>query len=172
MNRRALTMAIAATASLGVLHTPVANSATSETVRSAAPVSTNAEDMTMTQVTFGENSSLHVASSERERVRSFYHEVLGCPITRKTDRADFFKIGSTFYMAVIYDAAAQSDGERTRSIWLELKTDHPAELKEKILKAGAKEIPFWDKDHFYFQAPGGQVFRLISSSEDMSTWQK
>jgi hypothetical protein len=27
-------------------------------------------------------------------------------------------------------------------------------------------------NHFYFQAPGGQVYRLISAGEDMSKWQR
>jgi hypothetical protein len=126
----------------------------------------------VTSVTFGENSKLTALPSERERIRAFYHDLLGCPITRKSDRADFFKIGETFYLGVVYDDAAQSEQDRMKSIWLELLTDHPAELKQKILNFGIPEIQYWDKEHFYFQAPGGQVFRLAGATEDMSKWQK
>jgi hypothetical protein len=54
---------------------------------------------------------------------------------------------------------------------MELRTDRPEKLKQKILKFGIKEIKYWDKDHFYLQAPGGQVFRLVGNAEDMSKWQ-
>jgi hypothetical protein len=58
-----------------------------------------------------------------------------------------------------------------KSIWLDIRTDGVDELKNKILEFGIKPVPFWDKDHFYFQAPGGQVFRLVGAAEDMSKWQ-
>jgi catechol 2,3-dioxygenase-like lactoylglutathione lyase family enzyme len=146
----------------------------------AADVSSNGEigttptqkGSTVNSVTFGENSKLTVLPSERDRIRSFYRDVLGCPMTKKSDRADFFKIGNTFYLGVIYDDAAQSPKDRFQSIWLELRTDHPEELKQKILQFGIAEIEYWDKEHFYFQAPGGQVFRLSGTTEDMSKWQR
>jgi hypothetical protein len=127
---------------------------------------------TVTSVAFGQNSKLTVLPSERERIRSFYHDILGCPMTRKSDKADFFMIGNTFFLGVIYDDAAQSPKDRFQSIWLELRTDHPEELKQKILQFGIAEIEYWDKEHFYFQAPGGQVFRLSGTTEDMSKWQR
>jgi hypothetical protein len=40
------------------------------------------------------------------------------------------------------------------------------------LEFGIEQVPFWDKEHFYFQAPGGQVFRLIGKTEDMSRRQR
>jgi hypothetical protein len=42
------------------------------------------------------------------------------------------------------------------------------ELKQQILRFGIPKIKHWDREHFYFQAPGGQVFRLVGSTEDMS----
>lgn len=62
--------------------------------------------------------------------------------------------------------------DRLKSIWLELRTDRLEDLKAKILQFGIKEIEYRDRDHFYFQAPGGQVYRLISTAEDMSKWQR
>jgi hypothetical protein len=54
------------------------------------------------------------------------------------------------------------------AIWLDLRVDRPEELKEKILKFGVTTIDYpRDQDHFYFQAPGGQVFRLVSSAENV-----
>jgi hypothetical protein len=57
-----------------------------------------------------------------------------------------------------------------KSIWLDLRTDSPEELKQSS-EFGIKGIEFWDKEHFYFQAPVGQVFRLVGISEDMSKCQ-
>jgi len=36
------------------------------------------------------------------------------------------------------------------------------ELKKKILQFGIKGIETKDRKHFVFQAPGEQVFRLVS----------
>src|SRR5271165_2394515 len=122
----------------------------------------------MNLVSFGANSKLTVLPAERARVRAFYRDLSGCSMTKKSDRADFFKIGDTFYLGVIYDDSAQSAKDRMQSIWLELRTDHPEQLKQKILQFGIPEIQYWDKEHFYFQAPGGQVFRLAGTGQDTS----
>jgi hypothetical protein len=50
-------------------------------------------------------------------------------------------------------------------MWLEVRTARPEEMKKRILEFGIQGIEHWDKDHFYFQAPGGQVFRL--AGDDM-----
>jgi hypothetical protein len=96
---------------------------------------------------------------------------LECPATKKSEIIDVFKIGNTFYLGVVYEYSALSKEDCLKSIWLELRSENPEELKNKILEFGIKEIDFWDKEHFYFQAPGGQVFRLAYSNEDMSKWQ-
>jgi hypothetical protein len=44
-------------------------------------------------------------------------------------------------------------------------------MKRKILAFGVKEIETWDKAHLYFQAPGGQVFRLVGDGEDLSKFE-
>jgi len=147
---------------------PAKSSALPDHVKPGAPP---AEVSAMNSVTFGQNSKLTVLPAERDRVRAFYRDLLGCPMTKTSDRADFFKIGDTFYLGVIYDDKAQSAKDRAHSIWLELRTGHPEQLKRKILDFGIAEIPYWDKEHFYFQAPGGQIFRLVGTSEDMSKWQ-
>ena len=117
----------------------------------------------MSVTSLGENSKLTVLPSEREQIRKFYQEVLGCPLTSETERADFFRIGNNFNLGVVYEDSALSMADRMKSIWLELRADHPEELKEQILAFGIKEIDYFDKAHFYFQAPGGQVFRLAGA---------
>jgi hypothetical protein len=133
---------------------------------------TQRRDQVMTSLSLGESSKLTVLPLERDQIRKFYREVLGCPQTRESERADFFRIGTNFYLGVVYDDSALSMSDRMKSIWLELRTDRPDELKQEILKSGIKEIEYFDKEHFYFQAPGGQVFRLAGTTEDMSKWQR
>lgn len=116
-------------------------------------------------ISLGEHSKLTVPPSERERIRKFYRDILQCPVTKLSERIDVFKIGNNFSLGVMYDDSALSMAEHLKSIWLELCTDELDELKMKILNFGIKELEYWDKEHFYFQAPGGQVFRLADSSE-------
>lgn len=123
-------------------------------------------------VSLGKNSKFTANPSERDRIRKFYRDVLGCPATKESERIDICRIGISFYLGVVYDNSALSASDSLKSIWLDLRTDHPEELKREILNFGVKGIEFWDKEHFYFQAPGGQVFRSVGTSEDMSKWQR
>ena len=47
--------------------------------------------------------------------------------------------------------------------WLELKSDDPSALRDKILAAGLPEVKHAGHD-FYFVAPGGQVFSVEGAS--------
>ncbi|MDE3057277.1 MAG: VOC family protein [Bacteroidota bacterium] len=123
-------------------------------------------------ISLGEHSKLTVHPSEREKIRKFYRDVLECPVTKESEAVDIFQIGNNFYLGVVYDDSALNMENCLKAIWLELRTDHPEKLKQKILRFGIGELEYWDKEHFYFQAPGGQVFRLADSAEGMSKRQK
>lgn len=126
----------------------------------------------MTNVSLGEHSKLTANPGERDRVRKFYTQVLGCPATKESEKIDIFRIGTDFSMGVVYDDFALSAADGLKSIWLELRTPEPKALKARILEFGIQQVPFWDKEHFYFQAPGGQVFRLAGKTEGMSRWRR
>ena len=106
----------------------------------------------MTSITLGENSKMVIRPSERDKVQRFYRDVLGCRVTSKSTEMDLIRLGTDFYIGAVYDDSALSDADRLNSIWLELRTDDPAALKQQILGFGCKEVEFWDKEHFYFQA--------------------
>jgi glyoxalase superfamily protein len=124
----------------------------------------------MSSATFGEHANIRAVPADRPVIRNFFRNVLGAPQTRESDEVDIFRLGPNLYLGVAYSPYALPPEIMQKAIWLELKTADPAAMKEKILAAGGREIDFWDKEHFYFQAPGGQVFRLISDREDMSKW--
>jgi hypothetical protein len=126
----------------------------------------------MTRVSLGEHSKITVRPAERERLQKFYGDVLGCNVITKSMTFDLIQLRSNFNIGVNYDESALNDSDARKAIWLELRADDPEELKENILKFGIQGIEFWDKQHFYFQAPGGQVFRIAGAAEDMSKLQQ
>ena len=126
----------------------------------------------MAKVTFGNHSAVIVPRKEQDRIRKFYCGVLGCTITRGSDQRDFLRMGDNFYIAFMYgDDADESELLRTgKSVWLEIKSDDVEEMRQKILDFGVRRLDIPDP-HLYFQAPGGQVLRLVSIDEDLSEYE-
>ena len=124
----------------------------------------------MTTVSLGANSKIAALLSERERIQQFYRDVLGCPVDIKPE-ADLIWLRPDFYLGFVYEDPPASESQLLMAIWLELRVERPEEMKEKILRFGVTTIDYpRDADHFYFQAPGGQVFRLVSTSEEMNLY--
>ena len=126
----------------------------------------------MPNVIFGNHSSVIVPRKDRDDIRKFYCDVLGGKITKAEDDRDFLRLGENFYIGFLYgDVADESEFLRTaRSIWLEIKSDNVEEMKQNILDFGVRELEIPDP-HLYFQAPGGQVLRLVGIDEDMSFYE-
>jgi hypothetical protein len=57
-----------------------------------------------------------------------------------------------------------------RSVWLEIKSDNVEEMTRQILDFGVRKLDIPDP-HLYFQAPGGQVLRLVGINEDLSFYE-
>jgi len=127
----------------------------------------------MAKVIFGNHSSVIVPRQDRDNIRKFYCEVLGGTITKAQDERDFLRLGEDFYIVFLYgDVADASEFLRTaRSAWLEIKSDNVEEMRLKILDSGVVrklEVP---DPHLYFQAPGGQCWRLVGINEDLSFYE-
>jgi catechol 2,3-dioxygenase-like lactoylglutathione lyase family enzyme len=126
----------------------------------------------MAKVIFGNHSAVIVPRRDRDRIRSFYCDVLGCTITRENDQKDDLRMGENFHIAFMYgDDADESEFLRTgKSVWLEIKSDKVEEMRRKILDFGVRKLDIPDP-HLYFQAPGGQVLRLVGIDEDLSKYE-
>jgi len=126
----------------------------------------------MAKVSFGNHSALRVPRTERERIRAFYRDVLGCEITRTGDQKDDVRLGDDFYLAFLYedDGVALDENEFQRAIYLELKADDVEDVRQRIVAFGVKVLDVPDP-HLYFQAPGGQVLRLVGIDEDLSKYE-
>jgi catechol 2,3-dioxygenase-like lactoylglutathione lyase family enzyme len=126
----------------------------------------------MARVSLGNHSAIVFPRTEQDRIRRFYREVLGCEIIRETDQKDDFRMGDNFYIGVLYEdeGVALDESSFSKAIYLELKADDVEEMRQKIVAFGVKVLQMQDP-HLYFQAPGGQVFRLIGTDEDLSKYE-
>jgi catechol 2,3-dioxygenase-like lactoylglutathione lyase family enzyme len=123
----------------------------------------------MAKVIFGNHTAVFVARSEQDRIRKFYCDVLGCKVRVKTDEVDRFQLAE-LHFCFVYQSTALDENDFLKAIHLELKTDNSEEMKQKILAFGVKKLDVPDP-HLYFQAPGGQVFRLVDIDEDLSLYE-
>ena len=126
----------------------------------------------MSKVIFGNHSAVRVPRSDKDRIRKFYRDVLGCTVMREGDQKDDFRMGDDFYIAFLYenDGVCLDDDGFSKAIYLELKTDDVDEMRQNIVAFGVKVLEVPDP-HLYFQAPGGQVLRLVGTSEDLSRYE-
>ena len=126
----------------------------------------------MARVVFGNHSAVRVPRADKDRIRRFYRDVLGCTIMREGDQKDDFRLGDNFYIAFLYEdeGVALDESGFSNAIYLELKTDNVEEMRQKIVAFGVRVLEVPDP-HLYFQAPGGQVFRLVGISEDLSKYE-
>jgi len=130
----------------------------------------------MAKAFLGNHSAVRVRRAERQRIQQFYRDVLGCVITRELDDKDDIRMGDDFHIAVLHDAG---DGREVdtlghddflKAMFLELKTDNVDEMRRKITAFGVRVLDVPDP-HLYFQAPGGQVWRLVGMDEDLSKYE-
>jgi catechol 2,3-dioxygenase-like lactoylglutathione lyase family enzyme len=126
----------------------------------------------MTKVVLGNHAAIVFPRAEQDRIRQFYRDVLGCEALRETDQKDDFRMGGNFYIAVLYEdeSVALDEGSFSKAIYLELQADNVEEMRQKIVAFGVKVLDTPDP-HLYFQAPGGQIFRLVGSNEDLSKYE-
>lgn len=125
----------------------------------------------MFTASIGNHAKITARPSDRASIRTFYTDVLGCTHTKRSNEADFLRLGDSFFIAVLYDDNAPNPDESVKSIWLELKSQNPAALSQRIREFGVKELDTWDSDRLYFQAPGGQVFRVAGADDDLSRFE-
>jgi hypothetical protein len=75
---------------------------------------------------------------------------------------DLFVFDNEFVLGVFYceETEVLFEADHLKAAWLEIKTRNVEEVKRRLVAFGVKEVDYPDKTRFFFQAPGGQVFRL------------
>jgi hypothetical protein len=122
-------------------------------------------------VTIGNHLKMMVASALKARTREFYGGLLELKsIPSPAENLDLYEFPDGFILGLFFsDDAAEllAEQDYLRATWLELKVDDLKQWKERLQRFGVKEIEYDDPSRFaepyprfFFQAPGGQVFRL------------
>ncbi len=126
----------------------------------------------MAHAIFGNHCSVIVPRTERERIHRFYGDVLGGTIVRSQEERDFIRLGGTFYVVLYGDVPDSGELQRrAHTVWLELKSDDVEGMRRRILDSGlVRQLDIPDP-HLYFQAPGGQCWRLVGLDEDLSFYE-
>ena|SRR5579884_4162168 len=101
--------------------------------------------------------------NSKEKLIDFFTNILGCEVLPSPVLAFAFSNGAS--LSVEFTEDALDERQARWGAWLELKTDDATGLREKVLAAGLPRVEFSGNNYFYFQAPGGQVFRIASSDE-------
>jgi hypothetical protein len=127
----------------------------------------------MSQARFSNHSAVIVPQKDRDSIRKFFCDVLGGTITKAESDRDFLRLEENFYIVFLYgDVPDESEFLRTaRSIWLEIKSDNVEDMTRRILDSALVRKLEMPDPHFYFQAPGGQCFKLVGNDEDLSIYE-
>jgi hypothetical protein len=115
----------------------------------------------------GLNHKVHVATGLRAETRSLYGSTLGATMTSPAPPIDVFTFADGANIGVFYvePSEALSPVEMRRALWLEIEVDDPAATSKALAKLGIHPFEYVDKEHEYFQAPGGQTFRLARTRQ-------
>ncbi|SRR5579884_4318844 len=113
---------------------------------------------------------LYVRPAAKEQLLAFFTDVLGLQAgsvppyvegSPEPMRSFIFSNGAS--LSVEFTEDALSDQQAQRGAWLELRTDDAIGLQQRALAFGLKRVVHPYTPFFYIQAPGGQVFRIISN---------
>ncbi|MFI5271969.1 MAG: hypothetical protein ACHQ4H_02920 [Ktedonobacterales bacterium] len=66
-------------------------------------------------------------------------------------------------LSVEFTDEALDERQARWGAWLEIQSDDPATLRQKVIEAHLPQLQHPANDHFYFVAPGGQVLRIVAA---------
>ena len=112
---------------------------------------------------------LYARPDTKEKFLEFFTSILGLEAVESSDALGSpvpiyaFKFSNGASLSVEFTDDALDDQQAQRGAWLELRTDDALGLQQKMLAAGLSRVVHPFTPFFYIQAPGGQVFRIVSS---------
>jgi hypothetical protein len=122
-------------------------------------------------VTIGNHLKMTVPVALKTRTREFYATLLGLKsLPSPAENLDLYEFPGGSVLGLFFSddpAELLPEQDYMKATWLELKVDDLTRWKEKLQRFGVTEIKYDDPSRFaepylrfFFQAPGGQVFRL------------
>ena len=118
-------------------------------------------------VAIGNHMKMTLARELRSKTRAFDATTLGLKVLESPrDDLDLYEFFGGFVLGIFFTADAAEilpEPDQLKATWLELKVDDPVEWKRRLIDFGVREVDYPDgSNRFYFQAPGGQTFRLAA----------
>jgi len=114
--------------------------------------------------TIGRNMKWTVDQALREKVRAFFVDALGATVAPGPPHIDLYRIdGCQFGIFPVEAKDALRPDELRKAPWLEFLVDDVEATIVKLGALGVEEVEYTDREHRYFQAPGGPVFRLAKT---------
>ena len=115
------------------------------------------------------SNSVHIYArpESRERLAWCFTTLLGCEAVISSDAPGLlvpilaFRFPGGGALSVEFSEDALGEQQARRGAWLEIRADDAAALQRRVLEAGLPLLKHPANDHFYFAAPGGQVFRIV-----------
>ena len=110
----------------------------------------------------GLNHHLNVANALKQETRALYEGVLGASVTSPRPDTEIFKFADGSGIGAFYvdPSQALTPEQHLKAIWLEFEVNDEKTTVAELEALGIRPFEYFDKAHKYFQAPGGQVFRL------------
>jgi hypothetical protein len=118
---------------------------------------------------FSNRAHIFARPRVKERLIWCFSTVLGCgaPVALNASGLSepilAFRFPNGGSLSIEFTADALDEQQVRRGAWLEIWSNDPAALKEKILEAGLSQVSYPATNTFYFVAPGGQVFGIVSA---------
>lgn len=116
------------------------------------------------------SNSVHLFArpEARDKLLDFYTHILGLEPLISDDAPGSalpiiaFRFANGASLSIDFTDDALDDAQARRGAWIELQADDAAALQQKVIAAGCPRIEYAVNNHFYFQAPGGQVMRIVA----------
>jgi hypothetical protein len=91
-----------------------------------------------------------------------HNEAVGGAVLSPDTDVEIFTFDNGASIATFYVPAEQvlSPAQHLHAVWLEFEVDDVDRVRNDLAELGIEPFDYEDRAHPYFQAPGGQVFRL------------
>jgi hypothetical protein len=126
-------------------------------------------------VAFGNRAHIFVSPKFKTELIRCFSTVLGCgepkslPVAGLSEPILAFAFPGGGSLSVEFTNEALNNENAHRGAWMEIHSDAPGELKERILNAKFRQVTYSATSTFYFEVPGGQVLGIYQPREMKAT---
>ena len=115
--------------------------------------------------TLGKNMRWSAVEELQPKMRAFF-EVLNANLATPMPDLDLFTLSDGANIGVYYCPPSEtlSHEQHRCAAWTELEVEDEAAATEQLAALDIHPFDYFDKEHNYFQAPNGQVFRLATAT--------